>query len=96
MRIRLERPRYTDKQYVGEKWRPCHLCGPSWNETNDDTEETNWFGRHYPESLMTYRDGKWLCNVHHRWRYHNKDWDKVKLDKSEEDREGPVKGNTLD
>lgn len=93
MRIRLERPRTNAEKYVGEKWRACQICGPSWTETNDDTSEGNWFGRMYPESLMTYRDGKWFCNVHYRWRYRNRDWDEVKIELPDDDREMPVKGN---
>lgn len=91
-KIRLEKPRHTDKQFLGKKWRPCAVCGPSWSETNDDTSETNFFGRHYPESQVTFREGKWYCTVHYRWRYKNIDTDASKIELTEDDREGPVKG----
>lgn len=95
-RIHLKHPSPDDKQYLGQAWRPCTICDPGGTETNDDTEETNWFGRLYPESLMVYRDGKWYCDVHYRWRFHNKDLDAAKIEITEEDREGAVKGNTID
>jgi len=92
-KIRLQKPRNIGERYAGEKWRHCAVCSVGSTETNEDTDETNWYGRMYPESMMTYRDGKWYCNVHYRWKFRKKDMDDAGFEMDDGDREMPVKGH---
>lgn len=84
--------RFNPKDYIGEKFRACHLCGGSYSETDEDTEQTNYYGRLYPENLMVERDGIWFCSSHYTWRFSKEDADDEPWDEPDEDREGPEKG----
>ena len=84
--------RFNPEDHIGEKFRACHLCGGDWSETDGDTEETNYYGRLYPESLLIERDGKWFCSSHYNWRFSKKDADDEPWDEPDHDRELPEKG----
>ena len=75
--LRLKRP--TRRQKVGQSLHACVYCGGEASETNANTSETNWYGRLYPESMMVYKDGKWICKPHYRWYYHNRNIDETKI-----------------
>ena len=84
--------RFNPEDHIGEKFRACHLCGGNWSETDEDTGETNYYGRQYPESLLVERDGRWYCLSHYNWRFRRKDEDDESFDMPDEDRELPEKG----
>ena len=84
--------RFNPEDYLGEKFRACHLCGGDWSETDGDTDQTNWYGRLYPESLLIERDGRWFCLSHYTWRFSKKDADDEPWDEPDEDRELPERG----
>lgn len=84
--------RFRSEDHIGEKFRPCYLCGTDWSETDTDTAETNYFGRLYPESLLIERNGRWFCTNHYTWRFRHKDINEEPFDMPDEDREGPPKG----
>lgn len=84
--------RFNPADYIGEKFRSCHLCGGHWSEVDDSTGETNYYGRLYPESLMIERDGRWFCLSHYNWRFNKKDADDEPYDEPDADRELPEKG----
>jgi hypothetical protein len=84
--------RFNPEDHIGEKFRACHLCGGDWFETDEDTEQTNYYGRLYPESLMAERDGFWYCLSHYTWRFQHKDEDDEPWDEPDHDRELPEKG----
>ena len=84
--------RFNPEDYIGEKFRACHLCGGNWSETDEDSGQTNWYGRLYPENLMAERDGRWYCLSHYNWRFHHKDMDDEPWDEPDEDRELPERG----
>ena len=86
--IRLKRP--TRRQKVGQSLHACVYCGGEASETNANTNETNWYGRLYPESMLVYKDGKWMCKPHYRWYYHNRNIDKAKLEMKEEPITGTI------
>ena len=54
--------------------------------TVNGTPYVNKYGRQYPESQMVFRDGKWFCSAHARFRYHHKDIDSHHLHIDEGDR----------
>jgi len=89
----MEYLRFKSEDHIGEKFRACHLCGGSWSETDEDTGETNYFGRLYPESLLIERDGRWFCTPHYTFRFRHKDMDDEPFDLPDGDREGPEKGS---
>jgi len=89
----MRRMRFDPKDHIGEKFRACYLCGGAWSETDDDTSQTNYYGRLYPESLMVERDGHWYCLSHYRFRFYKKDIDDEPFDMPDEDRELPEKGS---
>lgn len=84
--------RFNPEDHIGEKFRACHLCGGDWSETDGDTDQTNWYGRLYPESLMAERDGRWYCLSHYTWRFSKKDADDEPHDEPDADRELPERG----
>ena len=84
--------RFNPEDYLGEKFRACHLCGGDWSETDEDTDQTNWYGRLYPESLLVERDGRWFCLSHYTWRFSKKDADDEPWDEPDDDRELPERG----
>ena len=84
---------FNPKDHIGEKFRACHMCGGAWSETDDDTEETNYYGRLYPESLLVERDGRYFCLSHYSWRFSKKDADDEPWDEPDADRELPEKGS---
>ncbi len=84
--------RFNPEDHIGEKFRACHLCGGDWSETDGDTDQTNWYGRLYPESLMAERDGKFFCLSHYNWRFRHLDDDAEPYDEPDEDRELPERG----
>jgi len=85
--------RFNPEDYLGEKFRACHLCGGEWEETDGDTDETNYYGRQYPESLIAERDGRWYCLSHYNWRFRHKDEDDDPYDEPDADRELPERGS---
>ena len=88
----MKRMRFNPEDHIGEKFRSCHLCGGSYSETDEDTEETNYYGRLYPESLLVERDGRYFCLSHYEFRFYKKDIDEP-FDMPDSDREGPQKGS---
>ena len=84
--------RFNAEDHIGEKFRACHLCGGNWSETDEDTDQTNWYGRLYPESLLIERDGRWFCLSHYTWRFSKKDADDEPWDEPDDDRELPERG----
>ena len=84
--------RFNAEDHIGEKFRACHLCGGNWSETDEDTDQTNWYGRQYPESLLIERDGRWFCLSHYTWRFSKKDADDEPWDEPDDDRELPERG----
>ena len=84
--------RFNPENHIGEKFRACHMCGGAWSETDEDSEETNYYGRLYPESLLVERDGRFYCLSHYKFRFYRKDIDDEPWDEPDADREGPEKG----
>ena len=84
--------RFNAEDHIGEKFRACHLCGGNWSETDEDTDQTNWYGRLYPESLLIERDGRFFCLSHYSWRFSKKDADDEPWDEPDDDRELPERG----
>lgn len=84
--------RFNPKDYLGEKFRACHLCGGAWSETDGDTSQTNYYGKLYPESLLAERDGRYFCLSHYKFRYYHKDIDDEPFDLPDSERDGPQKG----
>jgi hypothetical protein len=90
----MKKLRFNPDDYIGEKFRGCHLCGGHYSETDGDTGETNWYsGGLYPESLLIKRDGRYFCVLHYTFRYRHKDIDEELWDMPDHDREGPEKGS---
>lgn len=94
-KVILDKPQLEYQHHFGEQWRGCVMCGGSYSEADDDTGQTNFYGRLYPESLMVERDGKYYCTKHYNWRFIKRDSD-VRIEIAESDeRELPEKG-TID
>ena len=90
----MKKLRFNPDDYIGEKFRACHLCGGHYSDTDGTTGQTNWYsGGLYPENLMVERDGRWYCNVHYSFWFRHRDMDDDLFDISDEDREGPDRGS---
>jgi len=88
--LKLLKPKKS--QMKGQSLHQCVLCSPEASETNSVTNETNWYGRPYPDSMLVNKDGKYFCIPHYRWRYGPQASDEAKLSLKEE-RQGLEKGS---
>jgi len=88
MNLHLLKPR--KESLKGQILHACAFCGGETSEINTNTNETNCYGKLYPESMLVCKDGKWMCKPHYRWYYHNRNIDKAKLEIKEEPITGTI------